>query len=82
MISGQVLSGVALTLSQGLRYHRLQLSFGSGPFPSMSNIPIVLDPVVNVRVLDWWHPSFPHSDGLNNSMFSNASTKYSNEFEF
>lgn len=82
MISGQVLSSVSLTLSQGLRYHRLQLSFGSGPFPSMSNIPIILDPVVNVRVLDWWHPSFPHSDGLNNSMFSNATSKLCDELEF
>ncbi|KAL0276496.1 UNVERIFIED_CONTAM: hypothetical protein PYX00_004054 [Menopon gallinae] len=72
MISGQILNGVSMTLSEGMRYHKLQLIFGCGPSPCMNTSSlIVLDPVLNVRILDWWHPLYPHSDGLNNTMYSN-----------
>nr|CAD7262624.1 unnamed protein product [Timema shepardi] len=68
VVLGLTLCSVSLTLSQGLRFHRLQLLFGSehscytlGSSSSLGGSPVVLDPVVNVRVLDWWHPLYPHS---------------------
>ncbi|KAJ9578673.1 hypothetical protein L9F63_005097 [Diploptera punctata] len=69
MVMGLTLCSVSLTLSQGLQSHRLQLVFGSGHMcymagrPSTSSLDcstIVLDPVINMRVLDWWHPMYPH----------------------
>ncbi|KAJ8915248.1 hypothetical protein NQ315_015471 [Exocentrus adspersus] len=65
-VIGQVLTSVCLTLSQGFRHHRLQLGFGSGikgyPSPEGSgSTKIILDPVINFRVLDWWHPLYPHN---------------------
>nr|CAD7453744.1 unnamed protein product [Timema tahoe] len=68
VVLGLTLCSVSLTLSQGLRFHRLQLLFGSehscytlGSSSSLGGSPVVLDPVVNIRVLDWWHPLYPHS---------------------
>ncbi|PSN35387.1 Transmembrane protein 183 [Blattella germanica] len=67
MVMGLTLCSVSLT---GIRHHRLQLSFGSGHMcftagkPNTSSLDcstVVLDPVVNVRVLDWWHPNYPHA---------------------
>ncbi|KAK6641372.1 hypothetical protein RUM44_013081 [Polyplax serrata] len=70
MLSGQVLSSVSLNVGQGMTYHKLQLNFGTGPCPNMSTQAMILEPVVNVQILDWWHPSFPHSDGLNTNFYS------------
>lgn len=67
LVLGLTLTAVSLTLSQGFRHHRLQMAFGSGlsymsrPVDSSSCVEVVLDPVINVRVLDWWHPLYPHS---------------------
>jgi hypothetical protein len=72
MVMGLSLCSVSLTVSQGMRHHRLQLVFGSGHMCHTAGIPnivsldsstVVLDPVVNVRVLDWWHPMYPHPTG-------------------
>jgi len=72
MVMGLSLCSVSLTISQGMRHHRLQLVFGSGHMchtagkpniASLDSSTVVLDPVVNVRVLDWWHPMYPHLAG-------------------
>ncbi|KAJ8975603.1 hypothetical protein NQ317_009284 [Molorchus minor] len=70
-VIGQVLTSVCLTLSQGLRHHRLQLDFGSGlngyPMSSLGGAgcnTIILDPVINYRILDWWHPLYPHNHNI------------------
>ncbi|CAG9823769.1 unnamed protein product [Phaedon cochleariae] len=66
---GQVLTSASLTLSQGFRHHRLQLCFGSGvqgyrsPDGATTST-IVLDPVINYKVLDWWHPLYPHTHSM------------------
>lgn len=66
-ILGLSLNHVSLTLAQGLRNHRLQLGFGSGVQTtdggSWSNV-VVLEPVINVKVLDWWHPHYPHCGNM------------------
>ncbi|XP_021936497.1 transmembrane protein 183 isoform X2 [Zootermopsis nevadensis] len=70
MVMGLSLCSVSLTMSQGMRHYRLQMSFGSGHMcytvgkPNISSLDcstVVLDPVVNIRVLDWWHPMYPHA---------------------
>lgn len=70
-VAGLVLTSVCLTLSQGFRHNRLQLEFGSGikgypPLDGSACVNIVLDPVINFRVLDWWHPLYPHNDNIQN----------------
>lgn len=69
MVMGLSLCSVSLIVSQGILHYRLQLVFGSDHLcytasrPSISSldcVTVVLDPVVNVRVLDWWHPMYPH----------------------
>lgn len=64
-ILGQYLSSVSLTLSQGMFHEKLQLGFGSGIITSSAKVldgvcEIVLDPVIKYRILDWWHPAYPH----------------------
>lgn len=69
-VLGYTLLSATLNLSQGLRHHRLQLFFGSGVNCKSSLIDrsgnqiVLIDPVTNVRVLDWWHPLYPYSDNL------------------
>lgn len=66
-IMGLNLVSVSLTLSQGFKSYRLTMGFASGvsyvarPLDAGGCTEIVLDPVINVSVLDWWHPRYPHS---------------------
>lgn len=64
-VLGQTLSSVSMTLSAGLFRQKLHLGFSSGIISSGSKVAdgdsdIVLDPVISYRILDWWHPSYPH----------------------
>ncbi|XP_030748920.1 transmembrane protein 183 [Sitophilus oryzae] len=64
-VIGLKLTSVSLTLSSAprFRYHRLQLGFGSGlNISSKANLVdafVILDPVTNIQILDWWHPLYP-----------------------
>ncbi|XP_050411252.1 putative transmembrane protein 183BP isoform X1 [Patella vulgata] len=62
IVMGMVLNRVFLTVSgQGMRYHTLRLMFDSRyQHQSMnSGTALVLDPVINVRVIPWWDPKYP-----------------------
>lgn len=66
-IVGQTLHEAALTLAHGLKNHKLHLKFGSGikvRGVHLDGTLVVLDPVINVRILDWWHPLYPHNNSL------------------
>ncbi|XP_066999803.1 putative transmembrane protein 183BP [Anabrus simplex] len=65
LVLGQTLCNVTMTLSHGLCSYRMRLEFGSGPlcYNDNSNT-LVFDPVVNVKVLDWWHPLYPHNSSM------------------
>ncbi|KAF5298971.1 hypothetical protein FQR65_LT09520 [Abscondita terminalis] len=70
-VQGLTLKSASLTLSQGFRHHRLQLGFGSAIHTySYNNLGgsnstvIILDPVVSVKVLDWWHPHYPYNHNI------------------
>lgn len=72
MVLGQNLLSVSLTLGHAMR-SKLQLVFGSGYAIEADSIPVVLNPVMKVNVLDWWHPLYPHSNNrpqLNDSSSS------------
>ena len=62
-ITGQILHSVSISVGHGMQYHKLKLVFGLS-YVSHSNAlacgdTVTLDPVVNLSVFDWWHPSFP-----------------------
>jgi hypothetical protein len=73
-ILGQTLLAVSTGLSADLRSHCLRLVFGpahaitgrgSGKL-AFTHIPegatgITLNSVVKIKILDWWHPAYPHS---------------------
>ncbi|EEZ99147.1 transmembrane protein 183 [Tribolium castaneum] len=68
-VLGLTLTSAQLNLSSELRSYKLQLWFGSEiqsckPLSTGGNTLIILEPVINVRVLDWWHPLYPHSHNL------------------
>ena len=68
LVQGLTLSDVTLNLSQGFRHHRLQMSFKSGYYYSVTSEPnnvILLDPVVMWKIFDWWHPSYPQGNNIN-----------------
>ncbi|XP_046612206.1 transmembrane protein 183 isoform X1 [Neodiprion virginianus] len=61
LVIGLILQSVSMTLSPGFRHHRLQLGFGTAVTPKTpASQMLLLDGVVGVRVLDWWHPLYPH----------------------
>lgn len=73
-ILGQTLVAVSAGLSTDLRSHCLRLVFGpphvvsrtgSGKL-AFTHIPegaigVTLNSVVKMKILDWWHPAYPHS---------------------
>ncbi|XP_012259822.2 transmembrane protein 183 isoform X2 [Athalia rosae] len=61
LVIGLILQSVSITLSPGFRHHRLHLGFGTALTPKTpASQVLLLDGVVGVRVLDWWHPLYPH----------------------
>ena len=60
-VMGLKLVSVSLSVSHGMRHHKLKLMFGS---PEMSSVrtanttEIVIDSVVGVKIYNWWHPHY------------------------
>lgn len=60
-VMGHKLVSVSLSVSHGMRHHKLKLMFGS---PEMSSVrtanttEIVIDSVVGVKIYNWWHPHY------------------------
>ena len=65
-VLGLRLHQVSLSVSHGMRHHKLKLRFGSprsdghGPPDQQDTVTTVLDNVVNLKLLDWWNPEYPH----------------------
>lgn len=53
-VQGLFLRRALLTLSQDMMANKLYLTF--------DNLEFVFDPANNVKILDWWHPQFPHAE--------------------
>lgn len=66
VVMGLVLANVTFNVSHEMHHYRLRLTFDTVKYyrpcrTANSNTVIVnLEPVANVRVLDWWHPQYPH----------------------
>ncbi|XP_072034116.1 transmembrane protein 183-like isoform X2 [Amphiura filiformis] len=73
-VMGSKLVKVGVSVSSNFRYHRLKLQFTKGShrgLPRESNLlTVVLDPVILIRVLHWWHPQFQES--LNQGVFGTS----------
>ena len=67
---GYVLIGAVAKLSHSLLRYRLNLTFGANAYivgskiDGSSCIDVVLDDVINYKVLDWWHPQYPRSNTM------------------
>jgi hypothetical protein len=65
-IMGQVLAKTSLSVGHEMRYHKMKLTFtpqqytATGNHTCPSGTTIVLDPVLNSYVLNWWDPKYPH----------------------
>lgn len=50
-----------------MRHHRVRLLFQDSPIQrgrkrmDQVGIQVLLDPVLSVRLVDWWHPLYPFS---------------------
>lgn len=62
LVNGLILQKVKLDLSPGFNHHRLQLSFGTSFISSTTTQVVVLSGVADCKVLDWWHPCYPHQE--------------------
>ena len=76
-VMGSRLVNVSVSVSANFRYHRLKLQFTKGQLRGRHResdlLSVVLDPVILIRVLHWWHPQF--QECLNQgSTFGTANT--------
>ncbi|XP_064634610.1 putative transmembrane protein 183BP isoform X2 [Lineus longissimus] len=66
VIMGMVLNKVYLNVSQNMRFHRLRLVFDTHRVKDIkqccTGTTVVLDPVLNAKILQWWDPHFPTSE--------------------
>lgn len=63
-VNGLILQSVSMTLMPGFKDHRLELGFGTSDLPNTLSNKIILNHVVNYKIIDWWHPFYPHQDGI------------------
>ena len=61
-VMGLKLASVCLSVSHGMRHHKLKLMFGSPEMSSSARAAntteIVIDSVVGVKIYNWWHPHY------------------------
>lgn len=62
LVNGLILQKVKLDLSPTFDYCRLQLTFGTNLLSTTSSQVVILSGVADCKVLDWWHPYYPHQD--------------------
>lgn len=67
-VLGHTLNHVYMTLSYSTCVTQLRLGFGSGIHVCDVSTPdavrVVLDSVIGAKILDWWHPLYPHDNSL------------------
>ena len=65
VVMGQFLVQVAVSVGHGMRYHKLKLIFNSENVSSqqksslLNGVTVILDPVANIKVVQWWDPKYP-----------------------
>ncbi|CAK9799055.1 Transmembrane protein 183 [Anthophora quadrimaculata] len=63
-VIGLILQSVTMTRMPDVKNHRLQLGFGTSNIPNTLTHQVILNDVIDYQILDWWHPSYPHQDGM------------------
>lgn len=65
-VCGKTLTDISANLSRNMRCHCVKMMFHSyrrdGKYRKYDGTMTVLDPVCELRVLRWWHPTYPHCD--------------------
>uniref|UniRef100_A0A673KTC3 Transmembrane protein 183-like n=1 Tax=Sinocyclocheilus rhinocerous TaxID=307959 RepID=A0A673KTC3_9TELE len=67
VVMGMTLTLFTINVSTDMRHHRVRLEFQDSPvirgkkLRGEQGVQVVLDPVHNVRLMDWWHPQYPTS---------------------
>ena len=58
-VMGQKLLSVSLSVSHGMRYHKLKLIFGSPTAVNQQgSSQVIIDSVSGLKILDWWQPQY------------------------
>ncbi|XP_077870429.1 transmembrane protein 183-like [Saccoglossus kowalevskii] len=61
-IMGMILTKVYLNVSRDMRFFNLKLVFHTlrekGSYSKNNGVTVTLDPVINAKVLHWWHPHY------------------------
>uniref|UniRef100_A0A665VZA4 Transmembrane protein 183A n=2 Tax=Echeneis naucrates TaxID=173247 RepID=A0A665VZA4_ECHNA len=66
VVMGMTLTLFTIKVSTDMRHHRVRLVFQDSPLQrgnkkrDQGGTQIVLDPVLSVRLMDWWHPQYPY----------------------
>ncbi|XP_070758771.1 transmembrane protein 183A isoform X1 [Enoplosus armatus] len=67
VVMGMTLTLFTMNVSTDMRHHRVRLLFQDSPIQrgkkrgDQGGTQVVLDPVLSVRLMDWWHPQYPSS---------------------
>ena len=64
-VNGMCLTGVSISVSRDMKHHRAKLTFHHyrehGKYTNSQATTLVIDPVLDVHVLSWWDPEYPHA---------------------
>ncbi|XP_077287030.1 transmembrane protein 183-like [Arctopsyche grandis] len=84
-IMGMILNTIFTKVAPNMRHNRLHLGFSQSlqdHVNSTSNCSVVLNNVVKMEVLNWWHPNYPHpAELLPNSIMHNSDNSSASFFE-
>lgn len=65
VVMGMTLTLFTINVSTDMRHHRVRLMFQDSPLHrgkkrgDQGGTQVVLDPVLSVKLMDWWHPQYP-----------------------
>jgi len=66
-VMGLKLHKVGLSVSHGMKHHKLKLRFGPPQFggrETSDGQQVVMDSVVKMRLFSWWDPLYPKDGGI------------------
>lgn len=63
-VTGMYLTGLSVNVSRDMKHHRVKLTFHEyrkhGKYTNSQGTHLVVDPVLDVHILPWWDPEYPH----------------------
>lgn len=65
-VQGHVLTKALVGISRDMKHNSVKLTFHSprsdGRYPKEDGTSVILDPVYDARVINWWSPLYPHCE--------------------